>query len=68
MPETPTLCGTEISGNGTLAVLAYAYFRKWECPPPPGYHFHVQRMAPFKAQNENDWISYYLSSQLQNNK
>ncbi len=31
--ENPTLCGTEIGQNGTLAVLAYAHFRQWECPP-----------------------------------
>ena len=31
--ENPTLCGTEVGQNGTLAVLAYAYHRKWECPP-----------------------------------
>ncbi len=29
-----TLCGTEISQKGTLAVLAYAYCRQFECPPP----------------------------------
>ena len=34
--ENPTLCGTEIGQNGTLAVLAYAYCRQWECPAPPG--------------------------------
>ncbi len=33
----PTLCGTEFGQNGTLAVLAYAYWRQWEYPPPPGY-------------------------------
>ncbi len=32
--ENPTLCGTEISQNGTLAVRAYAYCHQWECPPP----------------------------------
>ncbi len=31
--ENPTLCGTEVGQNGTLAVLAYAYCRQWECPP-----------------------------------
>ncbi len=34
--ENPTLCGNEVGQNGTLAVLAYAYCRQWECPPPPG--------------------------------
>ena len=32
--ENPTLCGTEVDQNGTLAVLAYAYGRQWECLPP----------------------------------
>ncbi len=31
--RNPTLCGTEIGQNGTLAILAYAYCRQWECPP-----------------------------------
>ena len=31
--ENLTLCGTEIGQNGTLAVLAYACCRQWECPP-----------------------------------
>ncbi len=31
--ENPTLCGTEIGQNGTLAVLAYAYCHQWECLP-----------------------------------
>ena len=38
--ETPTLCGTEIGQNGTLAVLAYAYCRQWEYPP--GYCRYVK--------------------------
>ena len=33
--ENPTLSGTEICQNGTLAFLAYTYCRQWECPPPP---------------------------------
>ncbi len=32
LPENPTLSATEIGQNGTLAVLAYAYCRQWECP------------------------------------
>ncbi len=32
--ENPTLCGTEIGQNGTLAILAYAYCRQQEYPPP----------------------------------
>ena len=32
--KNPTLCGTEIGQNGTLAVLAYEYCCQWECPPP----------------------------------
>ena len=31
--ENLTLCGTEVGQNGTLAVLAYVYYRQWECPP-----------------------------------
>ena len=31
--ENPTLCGTEVGHNGTLAVLAYMYCHQWECPP-----------------------------------
>ncbi len=31
--QNPTLCGTEVGQNGTLAILAYAYCRQWECPP-----------------------------------
>ncbi len=31
--ENPTLCGTDIGQNGTLAVLEYAHCRQWECPP-----------------------------------
>ncbi len=31
--ENPTLCGTEIGQNGTLAVLAYVYRHQWEHPP-----------------------------------
>ena len=35
--ENPTLwVGTEIGQNGILAILAYAYCRQWEWPPPPG--------------------------------
>ncbi len=30
--KNPTLCGTEVVQNGTLAVLAYVYCRQWECP------------------------------------
>ncbi len=37
--ENPTLCGTEVGQNGTLAVLAYAYCRQWECPPGIKLHF-----------------------------
>ncbi len=33
--KTPTLYGTEVGQNGTLAILAYVYCRQWECPPPP---------------------------------
>ena len=34
----PTLCGTEVGLNGTLAVLAYMLCRQWESgvPPSPG--------------------------------
>ena len=42
--KSPTLCGTEIGQNGTLADLAYAYCRQWEYPPGPvdrsGYALH----------------------------
>ncbi len=38
--ENTTLCGTEIGQNGTLAVLAYAYCRQWECPPGPKIQQH----------------------------
>ena len=31
-----SLAHTEISQNGTLAVLAYAYRHQWEYPPPQG--------------------------------
>ena len=31
--ENPTLCGTEVGQNGTLAILAYAYCHQWEFPP-----------------------------------
>ncbi len=34
--ENPTLCGSDIGQNGTLAILAYVYCRQWECPPPLG--------------------------------
>ena len=33
--ENPTLCGTEIGQNGTLAILAYVYGHQWECPLRP---------------------------------
>ena len=29
--ENPTLCGTEVGQNGTLAILAYVHCRHWEC-------------------------------------
>ena len=30
--ENPTLCGTEIGQNSTLAILTYVYCHQWEYP------------------------------------
>ena len=57
----PTLCGTEIGQNGTLAVLAYAYYRQWECPPaesrPKSYTIET-RKGPFASKNPTKPIPF----------
>ena len=45
--QNPTLCGAEIGQNGTLAVLANAYCRQWECPPPPAGMLYSCSIQPW---------------------
>ncbi len=49
--ENPTLCGTEIGQNGTLAILAYAYCRQWKCPPPGKW---------FSCESADTWTNRHL--------
>ncbi len=52
--ENPTLCGTEVGQNGTLAVLVYVDCRQWESPPPG---WIVLSLIQLPLVNIKRWIS-----------